>query len=79
MLVAALLLWLAGDRVDAGATLDGYSSFAVMVSFMVALALSGLITGQIALVRGERPIALPILALFLNAVVFILVIIHIPR
>ena len=79
LLIGAFLAWAALGRFDAGETIDGYGDLGITLSFLVALLLSGLITGQIGLVRGEKPVALPILALLLNGAIFITVIVHLPR
>lgn len=79
MLASGLLIWMSGSQMDQGDTLAGYSPLAVTISFIVALLLSGLVTGQIGLIRGEKPMALPIIALLLNAGIFIAVIVHMPR
>lgn len=79
MLVSLLLIRLANTRIDQGESIAGYSILAVMVSFIVALLLSGLVTGQIGLIRGEKPLALPVLALLLNGCLFIAVVINLPR
>ena len=78
-LLAGTLTVAASRRMVAGETLDGYSTFSVMISCMVAMSLSGLITGQIGLIRGEKPLVMPILALVLNGAIFILIVTHIPR
>jgi len=57
----------------------GYNSFNVGLSFMVALVLSGMITGQIGLIRGEKPVILPVMALALNGLVFIAAVVLFPR
>ena len=67
------------SRIDQGETLDGYSSLGILLSFIVALMLSGLVSGQIGLIRGEKPAALPVLALIINGIMFIAVIVNIPR
>jgi len=79
MLASSLLIWLSGPQLGQGQTVAGYSSLAVTLSFIVALLLSGLVTGQIGLIRGEKPLALPIVALILNAGIFIAVVIYMPR
>lgn len=77
-LAGLLLSLLAAARFNAGETLNGYGELGITVSFLVALLLSGLITGQIGLIRGERPIALPILALLMNGGIFIAVVVQLP-
>ena len=79
LLISLLLAWFAAGRMDEGESMVGYGGLGITVSFMVALLLSGLVTGQIGLVRGEKPIAIPVLALLLNGVIFIAVITHLPR
>lgn len=79
LLVSLVLARSAATKIDAGESFSGYSSLTLTISFLVALLLSGLVTGQIGLIRGERPLPLPIAALLLNGVVFIAVILHIPR
>jgi len=78
VLAGGLLLWRSLGQASAGENLDGYSSFSVAFSFLVALTLTGLVTGQIGLIRGEKPAALAILALLFNALVFLSAIILIP-
>jgi hypothetical protein len=57
----------------------GYGPGSLATSFMIALLLSGLITGQIGLIRGEKPRVLPILALLLNGSIFVAALILFPR
>ena len=61
-----------------GETLDGYGSLGLTLSLMVVLLLCGVIFGQIALFRGERPLLLPLLALLLNAGFLIALLINFP-
>ncbi len=79
VLVSGLLLRTTLSRVGQGEVLAGYSGLSIGFSFLVALVLTGLITGQIGLIRGEKPLVLPILALLLNGIVFIAAIALIPR
>ena len=77
--IGLILNYAMSSKINQGDTLEGYSSLGIVLSFMVALVLSGLVTGQIGLIRGEKPIALPILALIFNGIMFIAVIVTIPR
>ena len=79
VLVSSLLLRTTLSRVDQGEALAGYSGLSIGFSFLVALVLTGLITGQIGLIRGEKPLVLPILALLLNGIIFIAAVVLIPR
>ena len=79
LLISLLLGRAASTRLDAGEALEGYGQLGIMISFLVALSLSGLVTSQIGLFRGEKPLAFPLLTLVLNAAVFFAVILHIPR
>ena len=74
-----ILTYVMSSRINQGETLNGYSSLGILLSFIVALMLSGLVTGQIGLIRGEKPVALPVLALLINGMMFIAVIVNIPR
>jgi len=67
------------SRINQGETLNGYGSLGILLSFIVALMLSGLVSGQMGLIRGEKPAALPVLALIINGIMFIAVIVNIPR
>lgn len=78
-LAGLLLSRMAGARFGSGEALEGYGSLGLTVSFLVALLLSGLIMGQIGLIRGERPLALPVLALLLNGAIFVMAIITLAR
>ena len=78
-LIGALLLRYILAGVGEGEALAGYSRFSVGLSFLVALELTGLVTGQIGLIRGEKPAALPVLALLLNGVIFVSAFLFIPR
>jgi len=79
VVISGLLLRNTLARVDAGEAVSGYSGLSIGFSFLVALVLAGLITGQIGLIRGEKPRALPILALLLNGIIFIAASVLIPR
>ena len=79
LFLGLILTYLMSSRIDQGETLDGYSSLGILLSFIVALMLSGLVSGQIGLIRGEKPVALPVLALIINGIMFIAVIVNIPR
>ena len=79
LLISALLLRNAMSAFEQGATIGGYNSLSISFSLMVALVLTGLVTGQIGLIRGEKPVALPILALLLNGVIFMTAIVIFPR
>ncbi len=72
------LTFIMSSKIDHGETLAGYSSLGILLSYTVALVLSGLVTGQIGLIRGEKPLALPVLALIINGIMFIAVIVNIP-
>ena len=74
-----ILTYVMSSRINQGETLNGYGSLGILLSFIVALMLSGLVTGQIGLIRGEKPVALPVLALLINGMMFIAVIVNIPR
>jgi hypothetical protein len=78
-LVSALLLRFVNTQVGQGGNLVGYSSFSIMVSFLAVFALTGLVTGQIGLIRGEKPLVIPVLALLLNGVIFVTAILIVPR
>jgi len=79
LFLGLILTYLMSSRIDQGETLGGYSSLGILLSFIVALMLSGLVSGQIGLIRGEKPAALPVLALIINGIMFIAVIVNIPR
>lgn len=79
VLLSGLLLRNVMAGIDSGEDLAGYSGFSVSVSFLVALVLTGLVTGQIGLIRGEKPVAITVLALLLNGVIFVTAILIVPR
>lgn len=79
LIIGSVLLYSSLKLVQAGEAREGYSSFNIGLSVMVAVLLSGVVTGQIALARGEKPLVLPVLALLLNGAIFIAVVILIPR
>lgn len=78
-LIAVVLMLMLDTHIRQGEDLRGYGPGSLASSFMIALLLSGMITGQIGLIRGEKPAAIPILALFVNGVIFITAIILFPR
>lgn len=77
--LSALLLRSVMTRSGQGEILSGYSGFSIMVSCLVALTLAGLVSGQIGLIRGEKPLAISLLALVLNGAIFITAIVVVPR
>lgn len=79
LIIALILARSVAIKLDQGETLIGYSSLGITTSFLVALLLSGLVTGMIALARGEKPFVFPLLVLLSNSVLFFAVILHIPR
>ena len=78
LLICLPLARTASNRIDQGEDLLGYGGLGVAISIMAAMLLTGLIFGQIALFRGEKPIALPISALVLNACAFLFLLINMP-
>ena len=79
LVIALILARSVAIKLDQGETLIGYSSLGILTSFLVALILSSLVTGMIALIRGEKPLVFPLLALLSNSVLFFAVILNIPR
>ncbi len=79
LFLGLILTYVMSLRIDHRETLDAYSSLGILLSFIVALMLSGLVTGQIGLIRGEKPVTLPVVALLINGMMFIAVIVNIPR
>jgi hypothetical protein len=69
---------IASNRIDQGENLLGYGGLGIAISIMVAMLLSGVIFGQIALFRGEKPKALPISALVLNVLAFLFLLTELP-
>lgn len=57
----------------------GYGGLSIVISLMVVLLLSGIILGQIALFRGEKPVALPSAALTLNVIALVYLLFNLPR
>ena len=66
VLLALILLFSVSGRMNEGEAVQGYSGLGISVSFTVALLLSGIILGQIALFRGEKPALLAFFVLLLN-------------
>jgi hypothetical protein len=66
------------SRIDQGEDLLGYGGLGIAISIMVAMLLSGVIFGQIALFRGEKPRALPLSALVLNVLAFLFLLTEMP-
>jgi hypothetical protein len=79
LLIGFILARSVAIKVNQGETLAEYSSLGVSISFLVALLLSGLVTGLIGLIRGEKPFAFPLLMLLFNSLLFFAVILQIPR
>ena len=69
---------IASNRIDQGEDLLGYGGLGIAISIMVAMLLTGVIFGQIALFRGEKPKALPITALVLNVLAFFFLLTQLP-
>ena len=69
---------IASSRIDQGEDLLGYGGLGIAISIMVAMLLTGVIFGQIALFRGEKPRALPISALVLNVLAFFFLLTQLP-
>lgn len=66
LLVASILFYLFFGQINGGETLNGYGGLGISLSFTTALLLNGVILGQIALFRGEKPAAFPALVLACN-------------
>jgi len=79
LLISAPLARSAASRLAQGQAMVGYGGLSLVISAMVALLLSGLILGQIALFRGEKPRVFPAAVLILNAAAFLFLVIHMPR
>jgi hypothetical protein len=79
LLIGLILARSVAIKIDQGETLAEYSNLGITTSFLVALLLTGLVTGLIGLIRGEKPFAFPLLVLLFNSMLFFAVILHLPR
>ena len=78
LLICLPVARIAANRIDQGEDLLSYGGLGIAISIMVAMLLSGVIFGQIALFRGEKPKALPLSALVLNVLAFLFLLINMP-
>lgn len=75
LLLAVIIFYFASGRLSQEEIVPGYGDLGILASFAIALLLSGVIFGQIALFRGEKPVIFPALVLMLNiaGIVFLLI------
>jgi len=72
LLLAMIIFYFASGRLSQNEVIPGYGDLGISASFAVALLLSGVILGQIALFRGEKPVIFPALVLLMNIIGIVL-------
>ena len=79
LLIGLILARSVAIKINQGETLTEYGSLGISTSFLVALLLTGFVTGLVGLIRGEKPFVLPLLVLLFNTILFFAVILNLPR